>query len=211
MRASRPSASSTWVRRVLKCESMNSSSREVRDDLAAKELDRLLHLRDRAGNEEHARQGRDAGLDVDADPLADLLRAADQVALLEAAGLLAERGVLERLEMPIELRGVEALDRRLVGAADGDCELGRDVDLRAVAPGLRRVPVDVLDPALDLLGRKHRGHPAFSVFTRAPLDLGVVAARVQRQRLLRRLREALDLLEVHVRAAEGRPALGEEQ
>src|SRR5438128_5766183 len=211
MTASRPSASSTWVSRLLKCEFMNGSSREVRDNLAAKELYRLLHLWDRTGDEEHARQGRDAGLDVDADPLADLLGAANQVALLEAAGLLAERGVLERLEMLIELRGVEALARRLVGAADGDRELGCDVDLRAVAPGLRRVPVDVLDPALDLLRREDGGHPAFGVFARAPPHLGVVATGVQRQRVLRGLREALDLLEVHVRAAEGRPALGEEK
>src|SRR2546425_3724441 len=190
---------------------MSGSSLEVRDDLAAEQLDRLLHLGDRVCDEEQAGQGRDAGLSIDTDPPADLLGASDQVALLEAAGLLAERRLLERLEVLVELRAVEAPDRLLMGPADGDRELRRDVDLRSVAPSLRRVVVDLLDAALDLLGREHGGHPALPVLARPPPYFDVVAAGVDRQRVLRGLREALDLLEVHGFPAEGGLALGEEE
>src|SRR5207249_9721315 len=65
-----------------------------------------------------SRERGDARLLVDANPLADLRRAADEVALLEAARLLAQRGSLQRLQVLVELRGVEALHGLLVGAAD---------------------------------------------------------------------------------------------
>src|SRR5437867_5037799 len=148
---------------------------------------------------------------IETGPPAGLVGAPDQVALIETAGLLAERRLLERLEVLVELRAVEAPDRLLVGPADGDGEVWRDVDRRSVAPGLRRVAVNLLDAARDLLGREHGGHPALAVLARAPSYLGVVAAGVDRQRVLRGLREALDLLEVHGFPAEGGLALGEEE
>src|SRR2546426_1082547 len=126
---------------------MSGSSLEVRDDLAAEQLDRLLHLGDRVCDEEQAGQGRDAGLRIDTDPLADLLGAPDQVALLEATGLLAERRLLERLEVLVELRAVEAPDRLEVHGfpAEGGFALGEEqaqrphplVDERATVDGPR--------------------------------------------------------------------------
>ena len=148
----------------------------------------------------------------DADPLADLLGAADQVALLEAARLLvAQRRALERLEVLVELRGVEAADRLVVGAPDRARELGRDVDGGAVTPGRGRGAADVVHPARDLLRGEHGGHPALAVRAGAPPHLGVVAPRVHGQRRLPRLGEALHVLEAHVAAAVARAALGEEQ
>src|SRR5438309_8340566 len=78
-------------------------SPEVGDDVAPEEVDRLLHLGHRVGDEEQAGERGHAGLLVDADPLADLRRAADEVALLEAARLLAQRGSLQRLQVLVEL------------------------------------------------------------------------------------------------------------
>src|SRR4029453_4673208 len=141
--------SSTAVRRCRRCASM--SSPEIGNDFAPEELDRLLQLGHSVGHEQQAGQRGDTRPLVGPHALADLGRAADQVALLEAARLLAQRGPLQRLEVLVELRALEALYRRLVGAADRAGELRRDVDLRALAPGLRGRPVHVLDAALDLL------------------------------------------------------------
>src|SRR5690348_7452054 len=150
-------------------------SPEVGYDLAPEELDRLLHLGHGVGDEEQARQRRDAGLLVDPDALADLRRAADEIALLEAARLLAQRRAFQRFEMLVELRAVEALDGVVMRAADRARELRRDVDGAAVASGLVRRAADVLHPARDLLGRQHRRHPAFTVLAGAAPHLEVVA------------------------------------
>src|SRR5262245_42869033 len=101
MRASRPSASSTLIRRWRRCASMISP--EIWNDFASEEVDRFLHLRDGVRDEEQAGQRGDPRLLVRADALADLGRAADEVALLEAARLLAQRGALERLQVLVEL------------------------------------------------------------------------------------------------------------
>src|SRR2546427_11261208 len=93
-------------------------SPEVGNDLAPEELDRLLHLGHGVGHEEQARERGDAGLLADADALAALRRAADEVALLEAARLPAQRGALQRLQVLVELRGMETFHRLAVGAAD---------------------------------------------------------------------------------------------
>src|SRR6267142_1926691 len=124
MMASRPSASSTADRRCRRCAFMVSP--EVGNDFAPEEVDRLVHLGHGVGHEEQAGERGDARLLVDADPLADLGRAADEVALLEAARLLAQRGALERLEMLVELRAVKARDRLVVRPADRAGELWRD-------------------------------------------------------------------------------------
>src|SRR5262250_3028415 len=118
-------------------------SPEVGNDLAPEELDRLLHLGHGVGDEEQSGQRGDAGLLVDTDALADLCRAADEIALLEAAGLLAQRGAFERLQVFPELRAVEALYRLVVRATDRAGELRRDVDGAAVAPGLVGGAADV--------------------------------------------------------------------
>src|SRR5437660_7518015 len=110
MIASRFSASSTWVRRDLMCGSMEILLFKVRYHFAPEQLDRVLHLRHGVGDEEHTGQRRHAGGGVDADALGDLVGAADQVALLEAAPLLAECRALQRFEMLVELRGVKTLD-----------------------------------------------------------------------------------------------------
>src|SRR5262245_25502738 len=127
-------------------------SPEVGNDFATEELDRLLHLGYRVRDEQQAGQGGDAGLLVDADALADFRRAADEIALLEAARLPAQRRAAERLQMLVELRAVETLHRFVVGAADRAGELRRDVDRGAVAPRLVRRATDVLHAARDLLG-----------------------------------------------------------
>src|SRR5207247_10906863 len=90
------------------------------------------------GDQGQARVGRAAGLLVDANALADLRRAADQIALLEAARLLAQRGALERFQVLVELRAVETRDRLVVRAPDRAGELRRDVDAPAVAARLGR-------------------------------------------------------------------------
>src|SRR5881296_550145 len=109
-------------------------SPEVGNDLAPEELDRLLHLGHGVRDEEQARERGDAGLLVDADALADLRGAADEIALLEAARLLAQRGALQRLEVLVELRAVEAFHPLLVRATDRTRELRGDVDRAAIAP-----------------------------------------------------------------------------
>src|SRR5262249_13267111 len=140
----------------------------------------------------------------------DLLGAADQVSLLEAARLLAQRGLLERLQMLPQLGGVEATQRFFARAADRDRELRGDVDGGAVATRVRGCAMHVLDAGPGLLGRWDRRHPALAILACAASDLRVVAARVDRQRILERLREALHVLEVHVAASERRAPLGEE-
>src|SRR6267142_2029451 len=151
MIASRPSASSTAVSRWRRCASITLSL-EVGNHVAPEEVDRLLHLGHGVGHEEQAGERGDARLLVDTNALADLGRAADQVALLEAPRLLAQRGALERLQVLVELRAVEALDRLVVRAPDRARELRRDVDLRSVAPGFRRRAVHVVHAPDDLLG-----------------------------------------------------------
>src|SRR5437660_3038886 len=126
MIASRFSASSTWVRRDVMCGSMEVLLYEVRYDFAPEQLDRVLHLRHGVRDEEHTGQRRHAGGGVDTDALGDLVGAADQIALLESARLLAERRSLQRFEVLVELRGVKALDRVVMRAADRHRELGRD-------------------------------------------------------------------------------------
>src|SRR5690349_19391979 len=59
---------------------------EVGNDLAPEQVDRLLQLGHGVGDEEDPGAGGHARALVGADALADLLGAADQVALLEAAG-----------------------------------------------------------------------------------------------------------------------------
>src|SRR4029079_14138937 len=140
---------------------------------------------------------------ISADALADLRRAADEIARLEATRLLlAQGGLLQRLEMLVELRGVEALHRVVVRAPDRARELRRDVEPGAVAPGLGRRAVDVLHSAGDLLGREHGRHPALAVLAGPPADLRRVAAGVHRQRRLARLGIALHVLEADVAPAE---------
>src|SRR3970040_847914 len=112
--------------------------------------------------------------------------------------------------MLVELRGAEAPERLLVRPPDGDGELRGDVDLRAIAAGLFRRAVHALHAPGALLGGEHRRQPPLAPRTGAAPHLGVFAARVDRQRTLHGLREALDLLEVHVAAAEGDSPLGEE-
>src|SRR5262245_53885651 len=90
-----------------------AASREVGEHLAAEQLDRIVHLGDAVGHEEHPGKGRDPGRLVGADALGDLLGASDQVALLEAARLLAQRRALERLQMLVQLGGMEAAERLL--------------------------------------------------------------------------------------------------
>src|SRR5207247_9118998 len=135
-----------------------------------------------------------AGLLVDADSLRDLLGAPDEVALLEAPGLLAQCRALEGFEVLEELGAAEAPLGFLAGAADGDGELRGDVDPRAVAPGLLGRPVNVLHTAPDLLRGQHGRHPALRVRTRAPPHLGVIAAGVDRQRVLDRFGVTLHVL-----------------
>ena len=136
---------------------------------------------------------------------------AGQVALLEPAGLLAERRALERLKVLEQLAGVEVADRFVVGAADRHRELRRDVDLRAVPPGPRRRPVHVGHAAHDLLGGEHRGHPPLAVLPGAAPHLGMVAAGVDGHRVLRRFGEALHLLEADRVAPEGGLPFGKEE
>src|SRR5437762_9407537 len=169
---------------------------EVGQDLAPEQLDPLVHLGDGVGHEQHAGQRSHPGLLVGADALADRVGTADEVTLLVAAGLFAERRGPERLQVPGELRGAEALERLLVRPADGDGELWGDVDLRAVATGPLRGTVDVLHALGDLLGGEHGRQPPLSQLAGAAPDLGVVAAGVDRERPLDWLGKALDLLEV---------------
>src|SRR5947208_16335911 len=117
---------------------------EVGQDLAPEQLDPLVHLGDGVGHEQHAGQRSHPGLSVGADALADRVGTADEVRLLVAAGLFAERRGPERLQWPGELRGAEALERLLVRPAAGDGELWGAVDLGAVATGPLRGTVDVL-------------------------------------------------------------------
>src|SRR5262245_38747962 len=188
MMASRPSASRMAVRRCRRCAFMMSP--EVGNDLAPEQVDGLLHLWHGVGHEEQAGERGDPRLLVDANALADLGRTADEVALLEAARLLAERGALERLQVLVELRAVKARDGLVVRAADRAGKLRRDVEARAVAPDLGRGLLHVVHAALDLLGREHGRHPAIAVLARPAPDLGVVAAGVHRQRRLPWLGEA---------------------
>src|SRR5262249_32833009 len=75
------------------------------------------------------------------DAIADLGGAAGGVAILEAAALLlAQRGGLERLQMPVELLAVEARDRVLARAAGRHGALGRGLRGRPVAPHAARGP-----------------------------------------------------------------------
>src|SRR5512144_1318486 len=109
-RASRPSASSTRVRRALMCGSMAFSSgrrdsAEIGQDLPPEELDGVVHLGHPTRDEQHAGERGDAHPLVGPDPLRDLGRAADQVARVEAPGLLSESRPLERLQVLEELRG----------------------------------------------------------------------------------------------------------
>src|SRR5262245_61233379 len=107
MMASSCSSSSTRASRDAWCAFMPCSSLELRQDLAAEQLDRLVELGDGVRHEEHPGKCGHARLLVDADALAERLRAADQVALLIAAGLLAQGRGLQRLEMLVELRATK--------------------------------------------------------------------------------------------------------
>src|SRR5215467_15194998 len=103
--------------------------------------------------------------------------------------------------MLVELRAVEALHRLVVRAADRAGELRRDVDGAAVAPSFVGGAADVLHTARDLLRRQHGRHPTFAILAGAAPHLGMVAARVYRQRRLPGLGKALDVLEADVLAA----------
>src|SRR5262245_54828459 len=125
---------------------------EVGQHFAPEQLDGVPHLRHRAGHEQHAGPRRGAGPRVGADALRNLLGAADEVALVEATGLLAQRRALERLEMLEELRRLESSHRLVVGPADRDGELWRDVDRGAVALDGRSGAVDIVDTPRELVG-----------------------------------------------------------
>src|SRR5204862_8368181 len=132
---------------------------EVGQDLAPEQLDPLVHLGDGVGHEQHAGQRSHPGLLVGADALADRVGTADEVTLLVAAGLFAERRGPERLQVPGELRGAEALERLLVRPADGDGELWGDVDLRAAATGPLRATLELHRTPRYLPWRRHRPRP----------------------------------------------------
>src|SRR5206468_818675 len=118
-------------------------------------------------------------------------------------GALALQGrLLQRDQMLVHLALAEALERLLARPADMDDELRADLDLPPVAPGLLGLLAQGFYAGADAIDMHAGRQPAGGPLHRALDVVGMIAADIDRQLLLVRLGEELDVLEFVVSAIE---------
>src|SRR3984893_810112 len=140
------------------------------------------------------------------------LDAPDQIDVFRIERSLAfERRLFERFKMLVHLALTEPRDGLLLVAIDMHDVLRRDLQLRKFPSGFLRHLLELRHHSTQRLLRHRRGNPAVAGQSSA-LKMGrIIAPEIDRQFVLLRLREQLDILEFVVFALERRLTLREQE